>query len=75
MGKHDSAPTYGYVFTSWLNKWVVRVCLFTTACIIVAGATIMARLDADCLDRPTWTWNVFGYTTNVKFSKSCELVK
>lgn len=75
MGKHDSAPTYGYVFTSWLNKWIVRICLLVTTCLIVAGATLAARLDADCMDRPEWTLNMFGYVTHVEFSKPTPTCK
>lgn len=72
MGKHDSAPTYGYVFTSWANRCIVRICLVTTACVIVAAATILARIDANCTDKPHWTWNVASYKIDFGVSKSVE---
>lgn len=72
MSKNDSAPTYGWVFTSWINKWLVRVCLFVTVCLIVATWTIVARLDADCTDRPAWTFETFGYMTELEFSTTCD---
>lgn len=72
MGKRDSAPTYGWVFTSWINKWIVRICLFVTAITLVAGATVIARLDDDCTDKPEWTMDAFGYSAKVAFEKPCR---
>lgn len=74
MGKQDSAPTLGWVVVSQFNKWIVRICLLVTVCLVVAGATIVARMDADCSDHPRWTFETFGYETDVMFSKTnCPL--
>jgi hypothetical protein len=72
MGKHDAAPTYGWVFTSWINKWVVRVSLFVTAIAIVAGATLIARVNDDCTDKPKWSWQVGSYVVDFGVSKTCD---
>jgi hypothetical protein len=71
MSKKDAAPTLGWVVVSHFNTFVVRVSLLVFVCVLVAGATIIARLDADCNDKPEWTFETFGYVTELKFEKPC----
>lgn len=75
MSKTDAAPTLWWVITSHINKWVVRICLFVSACVLVAGWTIVAKLQDDCTNATNWRVNVGSYVVDLGVSKlptSCE---
>lgn len=73
MSKKDAAPTLGWVVISHFNTFIVRVSLLVFFCVLVAGATIMARLDADCTDKPKWSWQVGSYVIDFGVSKTCNM--
>ena len=73
MSKHDAAPTHGYIITSHVNRFVVRVCLFLFAALALAVATLVMRVNADCSDQPSYDWKAFGYELHVRFNKDYDV--
>ena len=75
MSKTDAAPTLWWVIVSKFNVFVVRLCLLVTACVLVAGWTIVAKLQDDCTNATNWRVNVGSYVVDFGVSKlpaSCE---
>lgn len=50
MSKHDSAPTYSWVFGSKLTKWLASIFILLLLASFIAVWTIRYSLARDCHD-------------------------
>ena len=61
MGKHDSAPTYSWVFMSGFHR---RMSLAFTIILVILAAfafIIYGKLDADCATPAQYNVSLFRY--------------
>lgn len=69
MSKHDAAPTHGYVISSHVNKFVVRVCLLLFVSLALVIATLVMKVNSGCDQHADYDWKLFGYELRVGFNQ------
>lgn len=66
MSKRDSAPTYGWVATSSLNRWLARIFVAVILISFIAAWSIKYSLDRDCTNLYKRELKVLGYWVDVR---------
>lgn len=61
--------SHGGVILIRFNALVVRFCLLLLTCLIVAGATLVMKLNSDCRGTTRYHVSMFGYEGTFVFHK------
>ena len=72
MGKHDAAPTHGWVIMSAFHRRMSQVFIILLIVLAVAGFTIMKKVDAECGKPTEYTLHVMKYDLKIQAVKSMD---
>ena len=66
MSRHDSAPTYSWVLTSQINKWLSLAFMVLAIMALIVFVTIKSVVDHNCQDYYKRTLRLGGYWLHVE---------
>jgi hypothetical protein len=72
VGKHDAAPTYGWVFTSQFHRIMSKIFLIILVLLAITIWTIFQRLEADCTDTVEQHRTIGKFDINFDVQRTCE---
>lgn len=64
MGKHDAAPTYGWVFTSQVHRRMSQIFIIVIIFLAAFAFVVYGKLSADCAAPASYDLSLFKYELN-----------